>query len=115
MQITRFQKNIPVRGRKQLVGDSFQEIFPKISKKYPRKGTETNVAPHNQTVTAVFQKNIPVRGRKPRYRAAFGRAGSRKFQKNIPVRGRKQWELCCTDTIYGEFQKNIPVRGRKPF
>ena len=88
MNDNRFQKNIPVRGRKP--GNIFPVVeFPtEISKKYPRKGTETFYVVEVQSETVKFQKNIPVRGRKPSLIICFAVILDL-FQKNIPVRGRK--------------------------
>ena len=60
----------------------------KISKPYPRKGTETKQEHSTQSSCLTFQNHIPARGRK-HLSTMSNTSFSSSFQNHIPARGRK--------------------------
>ena len=107
----------------------------RISKPYPRKGTETT--PWDDTdLCYAFQNHIPARGRKLSFFSSFinlhkiskpyPRKGTetkltysfsvrveKVFQNHIPARGRKRVRQSSIQAPLPLFQNHIPARGRK--
>ena len=58
-----FKNQNPARGRKLEIGADGEREGGKISKPYPRKGTETSGSVSGATIIQRFQNHIPARGR----------------------------------------------------
>ena len=83
----RFQNHIPARGRKLFILLLVQTERKKISKPYPRKGTETIGLLRLDLSISLFQNHIPARGRKHQSDRDTPH-DNQSFQNHIPARGR---------------------------